>query len=604
MTTPQLINMDFDGVRQSLRDYLASTGNYTDYNLEGSGISQLLNVLAYNTSMNGYLANATINEAFLDSAVKRGSAISRAKESGYTPRSATSAKALVNVIIQNPISSTSAITLEKNTPFYSNIGSTSYTFYNRESMTVFPINGQYTFFNVPLYEGNIVTNSYKVDTVNSISDTIFTIPNKNIDINSISVYVQNSGLNSTIAKWAVADDVSGLNSTSQIFFIQANSMENYDIYFGDGVIGKKLTVGNIVVVSYQICDTTDANTASTFSQTFTCNSIAGNTGLLINTVQNSMGGLEEESIDEIKFNAPLSVATNNRAIVETDYFSLISKYATSVKSVAVYGGEKSYPPVFGKVFISLEPFSGYYISDSVKTDIANNILKSRNMMTVTPEFLDPDYIFLTLDSSVQYDGSMTTLSAASITAIVQNTINNYVSTSIGKFRQPFYFSKLTLEIDISNISIVSNILKFSMQKRLFVAYGSPIYTTLNYSTKIKPYSVQSNSFTYYSNNDLVYGILADDGNGVLQIMDYTNKTIINSNIGSIDYSTGILKIVNMTINSLTGDQNQLKINCTPLESMMNIIPQNNQIIRIDDSSMSVSDNVIAGITISATPIGV
>lgn len=593
--------LDYDDIRQNLTDFYRSQTVFSDYDYAGSGLSQLINILAYNTHYNAYLANAVINEGFLDSAVKRGSAISRAKESGYTPRSSTSAIAIVDIMIPAPVNSPGILTLEKYTPFTSSVGGNSFKFYNLDAVTAPIVNGSYTFKRVQLYEGTLITNTFIVTSNNNLSDTTFTIPNANVDTGTIEVIVQQSATDSRIAVWKQESDFTIIDSSSKVYFVQANAQELYDIQFGDGVLGASLDVGNVVIINYLVSSADAANVASTYPQTFSCGGIGGNTGLVINTIQNSIGGMPPETIDEIKFRAPLAYKSNNRAVTEDDYFEIISKYASAVKSVAVYGGEKASPPVYGKVFISLEPVTGYYIPDTLKKEIAEDVIKSRNMVTVTPEFIDPDYIFLTLEVNLEYDKNQTTLSSADIESAVQNSINNYINTSLGQFKQPFYFSQLSKVIDNSNDSILGNMLAFNIQKRFSVNYGQPSYINCNFGSEVRSGSFFSNAFTYYNQNELTTAILVDDSAGNLQIQDFNNKTVIIPKIGTIDYVNGIANIKGLVVNSITGTETQLKLSATPIIEVSNILPNNNQIILVDDSSASIVDNVQAGINISASP---
>lgn len=595
-----ITDLDYGDIRTNLQNYLKGQAIFSDYVWEGSGLSQLLNILAYNTAMNGYLANAVVNESFLDSAVKRGSAISRAKESGYTPRSASSAMGIVNISIPAPSTTIGLLTLEKNTPFTSNLGNTSLTYYTRDSVTAPLSNGAYLFQNVKLYEGTLVQNSFLVQANTKLADLTFTIPNRNIDTTSIKVVIQNSITDTGTTAWNQVTDISNVSDTSQVFFVQCSAQELYQIQFGDGVLGKKPLVGNVVIISYLVTNAEDGNVAANYPQTFSTDNIGGNTGLVINTVQNSTGGRSEESIDEIKFNAPLSYQANNRAVTEEDYLGIISRYASSVKSVTVYGGEKATPPVYGKVYISLEPMSGYYIPDTIKSDIANTVIKSRNVVTVTPEFIDPDYVFLTLTTTLEYDQNKTSKSTSDIVALVQDAIQTYVTTNLGKFRQPFYFSQLSRVIDLANDAILGNVLTFDIQKRFYVAYGQPAYITCDFGSAIRVGTFKSNTFTYYINNELVTASLVDS-NGVIQVLNNATKSVILANTGTINYSTGKVDLRNLKINGITGVETQLKLSATPIVEISNILPSNNQIILVDDSTGSVVDNVSNGITVNVTP---
>jgi hypothetical protein len=597
-TLSQLTELDFDGIKANLITYLQGQSVFSDYSFTGSGLTQLLNILSYNTSLNAYLANASMNEAFLDSAVKRGSAISRAKENGYTPRSASASQAIVNINIPSPISAVGMLTLPQYTPFTSN----GYTFYNTSSVSVPVVNGGYTFYNVELSEGNLVSNSFLVTDNTNVSNLAFTIPNSGVDTTTIQVRVQNSATDTTTTPWTYTEDITNVTGTTKVYYIKCNASELYEIQFGDNVLGASPNIGNIIIVTYLVTNADLANVSANYPQVFTCNGIAGNTGLVINTVQNSIGGMPEETIDEIKFTAPLVSQSNNRAVTEEDYYGIITRYAPSVQSVNVFGGEKLTPPVYGKVYISLDPVTGYYIPASLKAQISDIVVKSRNMVTVIPEFIDPDYTFLTLNTNVEYDQNLTSLGASDIEAEVQTSINTYVTNNLGKFRQPFYFSQLSKAIDGSDASIQGNILSFNVQKRYDIAYGQPAYVVCNFGLPVKPNSLYSNCFTYYQNNTLVTAILIDDGIGNIQIWDYNAHSTILKVIGSIDYTTGSIKVNGLSINGITGNESQLKLSATPVLEVSNVLPNNNQIVKVDDSSASISDNVVSGISVNATPV--
>jgi hypothetical protein len=602
MSNNNLVAMDFDTIKADLQSYLQNQSQWSDYNFEGSGLTQIINILAYNQSNLAYLANASLNECFIDSSVKRGSAISRAKESNYCPQSATSAMAVVNIIIPAPLTTSGPLTLPQYTPFTTNLSTGNFTFYNRQAATAFPISGQYTFNNVQLFEGTIIQNSFTVGANNSVVDTTFTLQNSNIDTESIQVYVQQSISNSTITPWYPVSEYAMTSPTSNTYFVQANSDEQYQLQFGDGVLGALLQIGNIVVVTYQVCNTTQPNTVQSFPQTFNTQSIAGNTGLVINTVQNSIGGAEEETTQEIQLNAPLIMSANNRCVIEDDYTSIIKKYASVVQSINVYGGEKANPPVYGKVFITLEPITGYVVPDTVKSYITDTILASRSMMTIIPEYVDPDYTYLTFNSTVLYDDTLTTLTASDIASNVNTSILNYVANNLSDFNQNFYSSQLSTAIDNTNDSILGNTLVVNLQKRFTVNYGVPLYTTCNFNNPIAPNTIYTNCFTYYTGTNLQTAYIQDDSNGNLQILTFGTGLVIVPIIGTVNYSTGMVSLNGLNINSITGIQGVLKFNAAPLIEVSNLLVTTNKILKLDDSAMSVSDNVVAGITIQANAI--
>ena len=400
MSNLRIAELDFDQIKSNLKTYLASQSEFTDYDFEGAGLSVLLDVLAYNTHYNAYLANMVVNEMFLDSAIKRSSAVSIAKHLGYTPRSDRGAKAVVNITATNVVGSPSYITLPKYTIFTSTVNNSTYTYVNLQEYSATLNNGSYTFNNVELIQGAYYSYSYNVVTPGP--DEKYVLPNNGIDTTSLRVIVQNSSNDATQTLYTQTTDIVNIDSTSKVYFLQENSQEKYEIFFGDDIIGKKLTAGNIVNIEYIITDGEAANVSSNITQAFTTVSIQGSSDVTITTVSNAVGGASKEGIQSIKFNAPLINAAANRAVTTEDYKALITSSITEAESVSVWGGEDNVPPIYGKVLISLKPYDGFTISQSTKDIITSQILSNKKVLAIQPQFIDPEYFYIGMDINVKY----------------------------------------------------------------------------------------------------------------------------------------------------------------------------------------------------------
>lgn len=598
----RITELDNDQIKENLKTFMRSQPEFSDFDFEGAGLTQIINLLAYTTHYNAILANASFNETFLDSAIKRGSVVSRAKEMNYTPKSRKSARAVVNISIPSPISTTDMVTMDKYTQFASSVGGTTFSFYNIKPVSVASIDGGYLFDNVELFEGRLVTNSFGVESVLTADDTRFTLLNRDVDTDTIEVIIQTSSTDTSVETWKLATDISGVDNTSNVFYIQQNSDGYYQVYFGDGVIGRRLAVGNIVRVNYIVTNAADANVSASVAQTFSLTSgIAGNSSAIVSTVQNSYGGDDEESIESIKFNAPLALTRNNRTVTANDYWSVIGERMPSVESVNVYGGEDAEPPVYGKVFISVKPKVGYLVPETVKDDVVV-LLRENNILTIIPEFVDPDFTFLTFDIDVRYDPLLTTLSSSDVSATVQIAVQNFFNSYLGKFRNPFYFSKLSRTIDECNDSIVGNVTKFNLQKRFDPSFGQPFYTGFKFDVGVKKSSFFSNVFLFTHAGLQVSAYLQDDGTGGIDVIDFSTSQAIKTGVGTITYETGAINISALVVDAFVGGEAQLKMNVTPVVEVSNVLPTRNQIITVDDSSESRQSNVLAGIKIKSTPI--
>jgi hypothetical protein len=597
-TTQMITDLDFDDIKQSFRDYLATQTEFTDYDFEGSGLTQVQNILALNTHYNAFLANAAFNETFLDTAIKRANGVSRAKEICYTARSARSATALVTIDVTDPVQTPLSISLDKYSSFTSTINGTDYTFYNIAAVSAPLVDGSYEFTDVKLYEGKLISNTFVYD---GVSKPYFTIPNAAVDLTTLQVTVQTSINDTFISPYNYTDEIIGVTATTPVFFVQENAQELYQVYFGDGVIGKALTAGNVVNITYLVSSLDAANVSATkYAQTFTYSGdIGGNTNITIRTTSNSIGGADKEDLTSIQFNAPLAFAAAKRIITSDDYLAAIGQQASSVQAVSVWGGEDNTPPVYGKVFISLKPFDGYVISDSVKADITNNILATQANILVTPNYVDPEYIYLTLNVQSTYDSSLTTVASDDIEGYITTTIQDYFTTELEKYQKKFYFSRLSKLIDGTNDSLISNIMTMTIQKRITFPYNFPTIISLNYGMPLLPGSLVSNVFTYSVGSSLnVASMFVDDGKGNISVQDYNVGTIIAPNVGTVNYTTGVVMVNNFVITGLLGGVEDIRINFAPKNAVTDIDSSRNQIITLDDSAKNNQANINAGLTVA------
>ena len=347
----EITQLDFDTIKGNLKSYLKGQSEFTDYNFEGSSMSVLMDTLAYNTHYNAFMANMTANEMFLDSAVKRNSVASHAKSLGYTPTSAKAPIAYVDVTVNN--ATTSSITMNAGHAFDTTIAGTTYQFVNITERILQPTAGIYVYSNIPIYEGSWVTTKFTVDI--SDADQLYIIPNDNVDISTLAVSIQTSAQDTTTTTFTKANNLVEVKSTTNAYFIQETVEGEWQVYFGDGVVGTKPIDGNIIILSYVVTNGIDANGATAFTSSTNINGF-GDFTIVTNTA--AAGGAEPEGIDAIKYNAPFSYAAQNRTVTAQDYKAIIPQLYPNVKAIAVWGGEYNNPAVYGKVYASILPKTG------------------------------------------------------------------------------------------------------------------------------------------------------------------------------------------------------------------------------------------------------
>jgi uncharacterized protein YcfJ len=622
MSNLRITELDFDTIKGNLKDFLKNYTDtdgspyFTDFDFEGSGMSILLDVLAYNTHYNAYLANMVVNEMFLDSAVKKASAISIAKHLGYTPLSPRGARAKITFTVANPTNNPASLTLDKFTPFTTTIDGASHTFVNLDPVTINPVNGVYTFTNVEVVEGAPLQYVFSVYTPGPSEK--YVIQNLNVDTSTLRVSVQNSLSDTTTTAYNLADDSLSIIDTSKVYFLEQNPLEQFQIYFGDGVIGKKLARNNLVIATYLVTNGTLGNVSGNIIQEFACsNTIGGGTPdkVIVATV-NSSGGYAAETIDEIKFKAPLFTSSQNRAVSANDYKAIIEKNFPLIESIATWGGEQNTPPMYGKVIISLKPYDGYEITNDIKNQIQNVLLANKQVLTITPEFITPDYLYINLTVNVKYSTRTTALSTNDIKISVTNTILNYFSLNLQKFNYNFVFSQLMGNIDNVNTSIIGNLITVNLQKRITPIIGKNNNyiddNTIKFKNGITPGTLESTRFVVTnSSNALIEAIIVDvpnstvpnlKGTGTLKLIDADTTTVLNANYGSINYGTGDVTITNLIFNGYISTSYDVRLTALIQDSYLDINVDKNEILLLDDSTLDSAVNRKQGLTINVTAI--
>ena len=464
----RVTELDFDSIKQNLKNFLNQQSEFTDYDFEGSGLSVLLDLLAYNTHYQAYYLNMIANESFLDTALLRDSIISHAKVLGYVPYSRKAPRANINFTVASTSDTPSTVTIPKGFRFLSNeIDGVSYGFVSLDETIVTKSNTSFYFLNLPIYEGQLVTYSYTHNQATNPKQ-VFSVPDEGVDTSTITVSVQTSSTNTASEIFTLATDATESTTTSPVFYLQENKNQRYDLYFGNDVIGKSIADGSIVPTTYLITNGSPANKANNFVATGTLVDSLGNglSNFTIDPVGEAAGGAERESVDEIKFSAPLQFTTQNRLITFKDYESYIKKNYPAVDSVSVWGGEDEVPPTYGRVYVALKPKQNYYLSDTEKQRIINEIITPKAVVAVQTIIRDPEYLYLLISPTVTYDPKKTSLTADQLRTGIRNSILSYKTTYLDKFDSKFILSKVQDAVDATDSnSIIGSKVSVRVQKR-------------------------------------------------------------------------------------------------------------------------------------------
>jgi hypothetical protein len=590
MATNNKINisdLDFDLIKSSLIEYMKGQDQFTDYEFEGSGLNVLLDILAYNTHYNAMYTNLAINEMFLDSASKRDSIVSIANNFGYFPTSRRSAKASFGMTVtsgNNP-NKPSTLSIPKFSAFTSTLSGVDYTFYTlNESIGTLSLNqSNYVFTGIDVYEGTPVTEKFTV-----YENTKIILNNLNIDTSTIRVSVQDVAQSLNSSTYVYVESMLNLQSDSKVYFLKEIEGGKYEVYFGKNNLGYEPAVGTVITIDYMISNGEAANGVRTF--TYNASTVLPGTPVFNNIVV-AGGGRETETNDEIKYNVSHKFKVQNRAVTAEDYVDVIKTNYADIDAVSCYGGESLNPPVYGKVYLAIKPKSGPFLVPTEKSYILQSILKPKQMLGITTEIVDPVYNYIQLETTFYYNPSLTTKTSAQLTELVRQAILNYNDINLQKFNGILRYSRLIREIDDADLSIINNITTVKIRRTIDAIFEKSVRYVVDmgnaiYYSGVPEESVLSNAF--YIDNTLTEYFLDDDGQGTIRMFYYDpstyQKVIFRSNVGSVNYSTGIVTLNNLFVYGIAESDLQLIIK----PQSDDILSKNNQIVDISSLYLTVN----------------
>ena len=594
MAKTPITELDFFAIKEQFKDYLRTQSSFKDYNFEGSNMSILLDVLAYNTFQNNFYTNMAISEMFLDTAQLRNSVISHAKELNYLPKSSTSAKAIVRVTFTD-VNGPTTITIPKGTKFTTSVNGSSFNFvtavnYLAKKTAINGSSATYVAEDVTIYEGEIFTNFEKEGYF--VEDSAFrcVLSNENIDITSVEVSTLENGED---VIFVYKSDIYGVLADEKVFYIEPHFDDKYAVVFGRNIFGMQPSPEETIQIEYRVCNEDLANGASKFATTFKPNSI-------VETVQAATGGSKKESLESIRFFAPRSIQIQERAVTAKDYEVLLKQRFNEIQAVSVYGGEDLEPPQFGKVAVSVVLEGNDNISDSKKNEF-KRYLSDKTPLTIEPIFVNPEYMYVDSTINVYYSYKQTTKSESELEFLIRSAIETFNDDNLNQFGATLRTSKLIAAIDAIDDAILSN----NVDLRAIIEYSPPLFTPQNPTFKfgsplIKPYpytnssgftdykpSVTSSIFSYNG----VCSRLQDNGSGVMQVIssDVVNTRILKANIGTVDYANGIVRLVNFSTDGYSGTA--IKIFAKKREG--DIISPNNRLLQLRDEDITIIFNEVS-----------
>ena len=575
--------LDFDKIKSNLRDYLKELpgGEYQDWDFEGSGLNQLLDVLAYNTHYNAILAHNTMNESFIDSAQIRGNVVSRAKLLGYVPRSVTAPKATLSITFSGDVNeSRDTYSITSGLKFTTIVDDVTYTFITIEDYTtqLDVVSDSYTFPAVEIYQGRIKHNKYVVDEATTYQN--FEINDTTIDISQLSVDVYDNNRSNSFKSYTRFDQIGDVGPESAVYFIQENYDNHYEVSFGDNVFGKKPDALNIIDFKYLSTLGADANNATIFEWAG-----IGASPLSISTISKASGGTSREGVESIRFNAPLSFIAQNRTVTIDDYKSIIGQNITGIQSLSVWGGQDNDPPEFGKVFISAKPVEDDLLTEQTKSDILD-LIKTKKVIAILPKIVDPTFTRLYFDVLFKYDSNRTSLSQGQLETKVRGAIEEFNTEELQRFDGVFRSSQLLSLIDNTDFSILNSVVRVFVYKTLNIVYANLAPIQLNFDMSL--YGDEDEEESLMSSDSWEFGgfryRLADerksDGSAGRNVYAYRETSAgerikVYKSLGTLFIEEGIL-----SLNALPVSQNE-SINIYVSPSSNDIVSKRNNLLSID-----------------------
>jgi len=587
----EITDLDFDSVKSNFKTFLSQQTEFTDYNFEGSGMAVLMDLLAYNTHYLAFHANMLANEMFIDTALNRDSAVSHAKALGYLPTSTKSPYAVVTITVKDvPISQLSLV-MTAGTIFTTSINGTTYQFVTISDATATSDTGIFVFSDILVYEGTRISYTYTVN--NSNLEQRFVIPSASADTSTLVVTVQASSSDITTETYTLNTDFATLNSTTLRYFLQEIEDGKYEVYFGDGITGKKPIDGNIVTLKYVVTNGSLADGANSLTAASTIGGYSNVTALVTSSAS---GGGEAESVDSIKFNAPLKYAAQGRAVTPDDYKSIIPTVYPNIKSIQVWGGEDNDPPIYGKVFIAIRPNTGTSLTNTTKSLIITS-LKSYNVASIVPEIVDAEILYVVMTVTAKYNPTLTEKSKTDINALVETTINSFNTNNLQKFDSVFRHSNLVKEIDDTDPAILSSTASVKLKRIIAPTLSAITKYTVNFNNPAyhpaagwSQTVVESTGFYLSGNTNEQF--IDDDGSGNIRtfyLLGGTTKTITNATAGTITYTTGQVVLTSFNITATTNGNVTVDITIKPDSN--DVIPVRNQVVEIDTVATSVGTEV-------------
>ena len=584
--------LDFDLIKENIKSYLRSQNTYNDYDFEGSGMNILLDILAYNTHYNAMTAHMALNEAFLDSAQIRGNVVSHAKLLGYVPRSRNAPTAYINVTVNNPIGSPvpSTLTLERGTKFVTVVDGEEYPFVVIESSTATynSDNNNFTFSNIAIKQGTFKTIRYRID--DYIENQRFVIPDEDVDVSTLRVRIKDNDNSSNYTIYTKFSTLINVNSESKVYFLQENSNARYEVYFGDGIIGTRPQSDNIIELEYVHTSAGASNGARSFD---IVGEVGGNSDISLEVISAASGGSDRESIESIRFNSPLTYITQNRAVTADDYKAIILREYGDIDAISVWGGEDNFPPDYGKVYISIKPKTAPTLNDIDKAFIVDNVLKGKNVVSITPTMVDPEYTYIALEVFFKYNPNLTDRKSAELNYLLTQTVSAYNDDELKRFDGVFRYSKFLRTLDSADPSILNSFARVYMFKEITPSNTQTNYYDLTFASPI--YVSSSNESVMSSTPFLLNGIthfFADtpiEGSNDRKIIIYKivngNRSIVNANAGTIYATNG-----RVVINGFKPDTTDT-IKITFLPNSNDLAPKRNQLLEISMTSLLITGEV-------------
>ena len=572
MPYTQVNNLDFADIKTALKDYMRAETDFTDYDFEGSVLSQLIDVLSYNTYYTAFNTNMVVNELFLDSSTLRDNVVALAKQIGYTPKSKTSPTAVVELDLLFSGTAPAAVVFKAGSGFITNYDNSLYQFVVSEDHRAEVLNGVAS-FDLSINEGTYITTRTVVDT--SVKGQRFTISNDAVDTSTLKVKIYESISSSVYNTYEQANNILDVGAEDRVFYISEVEDEKYELFFGDGVLGKKLSNGQVVEISYVATNGAATNGAKKFTYNGSIVDGDGNSILVpftvntLNTVSAASGGADIESIDNIKFNAPKYFGSQNRAVTGNDFSAIVRKLYPAISDIIVFGGEDQEPPAYGKVFLSIKPTEAASLSSYTKSELVKE-LKKYTVASVRPEFVDPSILYIELDSSIYFDSMKTKLLSAEIAAKASSAVTEYLKTAkTEKFNGKFRYSKFVSVIDGADRGISSNDTNITMRKDFVAQINSSSYYEVCYQNPFlkdcdNPV-VSSTGITVFEYPTYTSYLEDRDGKLVLYRLDSItgDKVLLNDSIGTVDYDKGEIQMYDFTILKGSFSDNRIELRVKP-----------------------------------------